>query len=100
MRDRSDPPDHAHVEHKSETTTSEPTSSESCAATSEATKEVFLSWNLEGLLSGGYLLPAGGIDPTGQQERDVRACRLGGWVCSLASECFVLEHTPPLSWRA
>jgi hypothetical protein len=39
------------------------------------------------------LLPAGRIDPTGRQKRDVRACRLGGWMGSLASECFVLEHT-------
>ena len=43
------------------------------------------------------MLPASRIDPTGRQERDVRACRLRGWVGSLASECFVLGHTLTLS---
>jgi hypothetical protein len=42
------------------------------------------------------LLPAGRIDPTGRQERDVRAWRLWVWVDSLVSMCFVLflSHIP------
>ena len=74
VRDRFDPPDHAH----------------------ELRRSSFLP-TLRFSLAEAML--AGGINPTGRQERDVRACRLKGWVGSLASECFVLEHTPPLSWR-
>jgi hypothetical protein len=35
------------------------------------------------------LLPAGRIDPTGRQERDVQACRLGGSVAADAMKQYV-----------
>jgi|AntAceMinimDraft_1070359.scaffolds.fasta_scaffold06332_3 hypothetical protein len=54
---------------------------------------LILSWNPVDLFEGGYLLLAGRIGRTGRQERDVRACRLGGWVDSLAVEYIVLGHT-------